>query len=148
MSPEAKAGYAAPTARVPRTIFQHAHIDGNAEFPPSFAQSQMAEVFAHLPDNWNGFDAFYLKLLGGQTEATTIDITINAGTCDELFNIHTQTVNDIAINMVVDEYECLDLMTLFATVIALMNSDDDLWITATDDGEFNQFLIGVVIEES
>jgi len=146
--PEAHGAYSTPTARVPRTIFEHAHKDGSNEFPPDIGMTGVGEIFAHLPDNWSGFSAFYLKILGTATEATTIDITIHAGSCDELFNVHTQTVNGTAINTVVNEYECFDLMTIFATIIALMDNDDDIWIIATSPTENSQFLIGVVIEES
>lgn len=149
MNPRARAAYAAPTARVPRTVFGHAHEDGSAEFPPALTFGQIGEQHVLMPDNWNGLDGIYLWLLGGATEATTWNITVNIGSCDEAFNVHTQTVNGHAVNMVANEYECVDLTTIFATVLANLAARDMIQVLATlASGDGPHYDMGVELQET
>lgn len=149
MCPEAKAGYAAPTARVPRTLFQHAHEDGSAEFPANIFLGQ-GEVFIHFPDNWNGLDALRLWFVGGATDVgQTVNVTINIATADEVFNTHTQTVNAIAVPIVLNEYEIEDLTAAFAAVLANLAANDMMWIiVAHASGDENIYLVGAEAQET
>jgi len=146
--PEAHAAYEAAQARIPRTLFQHAHQDGYNAFPPELSTEITAEMFLLLPDNWNGTDALVLWFLGGGSMASTVNVTIDVGTCDETFDTHTQTVNAINMTVVLNEYECLDLTAIFETVIALMNARDMLWIKVTGAVDFSVYLIGAEIQET
>lgn len=137
-----------PLSRIPRTLFQHAHRDGNAEFPPNVGFNQTAEIFVKLPTNWNGTDDIVLWFLGAATYTRAVDVTIDVGTCDELFNTHTQTVVDIAISLVNNEYECLSLAVTHATVIALMSGCDMLWFKVVEQEDATFYLIGAEITET
>lgn len=127
MSPEAHAGYAAPTARVPRTIFQHAHVDGVATFP-AVIDGGDGEIFILMPDNFNGLDALVLWFYTVDANNVVVNITVNIGTCNEQKDAHTQTVNAIGFAVGADEYECVDLTVTFATVLANLASRDMMWI--------------------
>lgn len=146
--PEAHAGYAAPTARVPRTLFQHAHVDGNASHPAS-TNVLTAECFIQIPDNWNGTDKVIVWLLGGENSANTpYDITLDIATCDEAYNIHTQTVLGTLVNIVLNEYECWDVTAILAVVLANLASGDMLWFKISEQYGIVAWCVGVEIQET
>lgn len=148
--PEAKAAYAAPQARIPRTLFAHAHQDGQNYFPPNLSIGHLTGLsFTLIPDNWNGLDNFILWLRGGSTEALTIDVTVDLGSCNELYNVHTQTVAAIGVNTVLNEYECVDLTATFAVVLANLAVRDIIQVTvtlATGDGPL--YYMGIELQET
>jgi len=136
--------------RYPRTLFAHAHEDSGVNvFPVDFAFENQRRMFIAIPDNWNGLDAIYVVLRGGLTEAITVNTTINIGTCDELWNIHTQTINGTNINLVTNEYECFDLATIHATVLANLQSNDILYLNIfMATGDQTHHIFGLVLQES
>lgn len=148
MTPEAWKLPEEPVARVPRTLFSHAHLNNNAGFPPEPMLNTFCDVFMLLPDNWHGTDKIVLWFLGASTEATDVDVVCNAGSCDEAYTLHTATVNNIALALVNGEYECLDITTDFAAWIALLNSRDMLNIRVDNDDEVGVKFIGVEIQET
>lgn len=111
-------------ARVPRTVFGHAHESGSATFPPQINFGDTARMHILMPDNWNGLDALILWLSGADTEQKTLNITVNLGTCGENQNTHTQTVNGLTPTITADKYLCLDLTVTFATVLANLAARD------------------------
>lgn len=147
--PEAHSAYTAPTARVPRTLFQHAHRDGSSTFPANIWADQ-GECFLHFPDNWNGLDALKLWFFATSTEANmTINVTVNIGTCSELFNVHTQTVNAIDLDVVQNKYTCIDITVAFATVLANLAANDMMWIiVAHASGDTQEYFIGAEAQET
>lgn len=135
--------------RYPRTIFEHAHQDGVATFPPAIGGGSSAEAFMLMPDNWNGLDSLVLFLLGGWTgQLANLTVTINIATCNEAFNVHTQTVANIVVDTVLNEYECVDLTALFAVVLANLVSRDMIWIVATLIDEQNLYVVGLEAQET
>lgn len=146
--PEAYIAYNSDWARVPRTLFEHAHIDDNALFPPYTGFGQVVEVFMLMPDNFHGLDSLTLWCLGGSTAAVTLDVTIDIGTCAEAYNIHTQTVNNIAYNQVINQYYCLDLTTPLATVLANLAARDMLWLKASESSDETQYIVGLELQET
>lgn len=146
--PRAWGGYAAPQARIPRTLFQHAHRDDDASFPADVSLDLFATMFVLLPDNWNGTDAIVLWFLGVGTGAGNTDVTIDAATCGEALNTHTLTVANIAVALVANQYTCVDITTEFAALIALLNPRDMLRIMADEDTETGAEIVGIEIQET
>lgn len=147
--PKAWGGYSAPTARVPRTIFAHAHESGSSLFPPALNFNDVGLAYTLMPDNWNGLDGLYAWFWDDATEAKTVNITINIATCDEVFNTHTQTVNAIVVNIVANEYECLDLTTIFETVLANLSSRDMIQVLVTyASGDEPLSYFGIELQET
>lgn len=136
-------------ARVPRTLFQHAHIDGENTFPAQ-AFLKTTEIFLLFPDNWNGLDKLYLWLLCSGTEAgLDLDVTINIATTGETYNNHTQNVVPVTFNGTINEYIRVDLTTLFATVLANLQPNDMMWIVASwDSGDTMTYMIGAEAQET
>lgn len=135
--------------RVPRVIFQHAHTDGSSAFPSGGGGGTQGEMFALLPDNWNGIDKIYIWLLAGEGWTDVpFDITIDVGTCTELYNTHTQTVAGTLVTIGNNRYYCWDVTTICAVVIALMNPRDMLWIRVTEQHGVAGYVIGVEIQET
>lgn len=132
--PEAYPAYTAPVARVPRTLFAHAHEDASAQFPPDIDFGDTAKMHNLIPDNWNGLDAIYVWFLGTGTDNTTVNVTINIGTCTEAYNTHTQTVNGIAATQAANIYTCVDLTTTHATVLANLAARDMVQVLVTHAG--------------
>lgn len=135
--------------RYPRTLFQHAHRDGSNTFP-AMIQLNQGEVFLHFPDNWNGLDALRIWFLATLTEAgATVNITVNIATGNEVYNVHTQTVNAIAVPLALNEYEVIDITATFAVVLANLLPNDMMWIVvvrASGDEDF--YLIGAEAQET
>ena len=147
--PEAYAGYAAPTARVPRTLWAHTHEDGANDYPPVLNLSTTHMAYVIIPDNWNGLDKLYLWLLGAGAEQITINVTVDIGTCDEAYNIHTQTVNGLTPTLAANEYECVDLTTTHAAVLANLAARDVIRVTVTHvAGDEAHMSIGIELQET
>ena len=135
-------------ARVPRTIFQHAHIDEDNSFPAG-GLAVAGDMFILLPDNWNGIDKIYIWLLANAIWTNVpFDITVDVGSCDEAPNTHTQTVLGTLLTVANNRYYCWDITTICATVIALMNARDMLWIKVTEQWGIAGYVIGVEIQET
>lgn len=124
MTPQAWKVEEGGDARVPRTLFGHAHESGSAVFPPEINFSDIARMHILMPDNWNGLDALVLWVSDDVTENKTINVTINIGTCGEAQATHTQTVNAIACNITANQYLCIPLTVTFATVLANLTARD------------------------
>lgn len=148
MSPRANRDQDTAPVRYPRTISEHMHSEVPYSYPPRTGSAEVIQTFALIPDNWNGLDALVLWVLGGFTGAFALDITIDIGTCNELFSAHTQTVNAIAINMVINEWECLDLTVTFATVLANLAARDKLRIRVVSNDEQDIFPIEIELQET
>lgn len=135
--------------RVPRGIFQHAHIDAQADFP-CMISFDTAEMFLLIPDNWNGLSKVFLWLLGGGIEnANLLDVVINIGTSGEAFNIHTQAVANNNVVFALNEYIKIDLTAIFAVVLANLQSLDMMWVTATwQNDTFEHFCVGLEVQET
>lgn len=147
--PEAFKVVSAGDPRVPRTLFAHAHQSGSAVFPPSIGGGNTADMHQLIPDNWNGLDGIYLWVLGAWTgQFANFTITINIGTCDELHNVHTQTVANIVVNTVINEYECIDLTTTFETVLANLASRDMIRVSVTVVDEQAVLIMGIELQET
>lgn len=147
--PAAQGGYVAPTARVPRTLFAHAHESGSSVFPPEINFSDVARMHLVIPDNWNGLDAIYLWVSDDATEDKTINVTINIGTCGEAYNIHTQTVNAIACNIIANQYLCIDLTTTHATVLANLAARDMIQVLVDHaGGDEPIWVFGIELQET
>lgn len=146
--PEAHPAYAAPTARVPRVLFQHAHEDGSSLFPPNTVLGN-GEMFIEIPNNWNGTDSVYIWLLPLEASANTpFDIIGHAGTHGEAFNIHTQTVNGTILNLVANQYYRWDVTAVLNTLIPLIAANDMCWFTVDEQFGVSCLVIGVEIRET
>lgn len=149
MTPRANRDRDTVSARVPRTLFAHAHKRAKAEFPPNTLDSQHFICIDQLPDNWNGTDKLYMWLYGLETGADVpYTIIANAGKNGEAFNIHTQTVANKLITKTINEYERVDLTTDLAVWIALITSGDILWFDVTESAGVNDLGIGFEIQET
>lgn len=137
-----------PPVRYPRTIFEHAHIDGVSTFPANLVDLNVGEIFMLMPDNFNGLDGLYLWLLGSFAGEIHLSMTLNIATCSEAFNTHTQTVNNHAVTTVVNAYKCVDLTTIFATVLANLTARDMIWLTVQESDEDGVYLVGLEVQES
>ena len=146
--PEAHSAYSASIARVPRSIFAHAHIDGNAVFPPSCSLAT-SEMLLQLPDNWHGTEALIIKVLAGEAWVNEpFNITFNAGADGEAPNVHTQTVANHLISCANGIYEYADMTVAFAVFIALLNSNDLIWATIADVNGISGNIMGLEIRET
>lgn len=148
MSPKANMDQDTAPVRYPRSIFAHAHQDGDTDFPVYLIDLLQADAFLELPDNWNGTDKIVIKMLGANAFAEQLDIILNAGTHGEAFNIHTQTVNNIAAAQVLNQYLYIDLTASFAAFIALLNPLDIVWMKVTADQEQGIYWMGFEVQET
>jgi len=147
--PRASSLAAAPIPRVPRTLFAHAHRDQDMSFPVELHAAINCIAYTIIPDNWNGLDALILWLIGAGTEQLTITVTIDIGTCTEVYNIHTQTVAAINKNMVASTYACIDLTALFAVVLANLAVRDILRVSVIATTMDNTSrMIGIELQET
>ena len=138
-----------PLGRVPRTIFAHGHEDGETEWLPIIGVGDTTIAYLLIPDNWNGLDKLYLWLLGSGASQQTYNITVDIATCDEAYNVHTQTVNGKAVNTVAGEYECVDLTTDFAAVLANLATRDIIRVTVVYAlGDDFAKLVGIELQET
>lgn len=146
--PKGRATIGGGDARVPRVLFQHAHTDGNAAFPSGGVSTQ-GEATILIPDNWNGMANMYVWLLAQEPWTNVpVDITINVGSHGEVYTIHNQTVLGTLVTIGNNEYYRLDLTAIFAVVIALMNANDMIWLTLSEQWGMTGYFIGVEINES
>lgn len=136
-------------ARVPRTLFAHAHHADDAEFPPNTLMALHPRCIMQLPDNWNGTDKLYMWLYGLEAAIDCpYTIVANAGKNGEAFNIHTQTVAGKLVQKAANEYERVDLTTDLAVWIALLTSGDILWFDVSESAGVNDLVIGFEIQET
>lgn len=132
----------------PRDYLCPAHSGVDSNYPVFIGFEGYANMFWRIPNDWNGFAKIRLWFLGYDTD-TDIDVRviINAGTCGEPYNTHTET-HDYALNMTADSYTCLDILLDFATVLALLNVNDMIEITVNNiDAALSVLLIGAEILE-
>lgn len=150
MSPEAHGAYVAPTARVPRELFGHAHESGNNVFPTVLDFQDTGRIILKIPDNWNGIDDAYFIAVPEWTDANfTCIITINAGQDTEAVNIHTQTVNPFDFASTANVFNYVDLAIPFAVVLAALTAGDTVTIDiAPQEDGYLLTLYGAVISES
>jgi len=147
--PEAHAAYEAAQARIPRTLFAHAHRDQSASYPVELDVSTVCMAYHIIPDNWHGLDALILWLIGAGTETLTITVTVDIGTCAETYNIHTQTIANIDKGMSANTYACIDLTALFAVVLANLTVRDIIRVSvlATTMDQTAR-MIGIELQET
>lgn len=129
-------------------MFEHAHIDGTATFPPT-TNGVITETIHELPDNWNGTDKIILKYYALETSANSpFNIVLNAGQDGEVFNIHTQTLALHTIDFVANQYTYEDITALVAAFIALIAAGDIVWITSQDTWGLSVLHMGTELQET
>lgn len=147
--PEAYPAYSAPVSVPDRQWFEHAHGANSSYFPYNLAYEERARIFWKCPDDWAGPSRFRLIFRGGEAfRFQNILCTINVGTCDEAYNTHTEN-HLLDFTTAIGEYECVNLLTAFATVIALIDDCDVVEITldSGDDGHYVE-VIGLEVVEA
>ncbi len=147
--PGAQAGYAAPTARVPREIFEHAHKNVPAAFPEVLVNFGNCDIIFKIPDNWNGIDSLELIVVPSIDEASfTTTIIIDGGTDTEAVNTHTQTVNPFNFAATANVFNYVDLTAAFAVILALLTGGDTIKINVTSFENANLIVYGAFLKET
>jgi len=137
-----------PLVRIPRTLFQHFHEDGDANFPPVLPQWGNVATFLLLPDNWNGTDKIIIWLKGVDEGQGGIDVGIYAGTCEESQATHSDEGNTYTPTFASDEYECIDITADIAAFIAALTARDMVKVVVQNTVDMLIKAIGVEIQET
>lgn len=147
MTPEA---FKVPTGdpRVPRDYFEIALGAVPAYYPAFITNEQYAIIQWKMPANWQGFDRFRLWVEGSAIDAThNLDITVWSATCTELNSLHNEN-HAITCVTAVSVYTCIDLMTTFATILALMADCDLIRIQVQNTDVTSITILGLEVVES
>lgn len=133
-----------------REYFEHAHNPNSTSFPSNLSTGATNEMIWKCPTSWAGFSLVRLWFLGEYNDVDVpLTVVIHAGTCTEVYNIHTQTDNTLTIATTAGVYTCLNITTDFATVLGLISPCDLVRIQVTNnDGETDCILMGVEIVET
>lgn len=135
--------------RVPRSIFEHAHESGSSVFPPELDYEDAATILYKHPANWVGFDRFRLWVEGLDDNATFgLTVVIMAGTCGEGPSTHIEN-HSFDIATTIGQFTCVNLLTTYATVIALISDCDMVTITVVNNEDSGRVTVyGIEIVES
>lgn len=135
---------------LPREYFEHAHRNTPSNFPEVLNFEEDAYMYWKCPTSWSGFSIVRLWFRGLANDASMpLGLTINAGTCTEAYNIHTQTDNTKTIATTINAYTCLDITAAFATVLAAITPCDLVEIKVVNNDDSSAvYLMGVEIIES
>lgn len=133
---------------LPRDYLCPAHNPSVALYPALLDYEHTGTCLWKHPATWNGFARFRLWLYGYATNANwTINVTIHAGTCGEGNANHTES-HSIDVNITQNQFTCVDLLTTWATVIALLADCDMVTIDVFNEEEEYLYCYGVEIVES
>lgn len=137
--PEAQAGYAAPTSAATKEFFYpfFDHDQATFVYPTLVTQNEDNLAFFVLPHDFTVLSVLEVWFIPNTTSQNIAhDITVNAGTCGEAKNTHTENITP-NINFTQNVYNCYDLLAALSTIPALLNAKDMLEIYWKVTGSFD-----------
>ena len=124
--PEAHPAYVAPTSAATREFWVTSHMSGAncGTHPLDMALNDIANMHFHLPHDFTALSALEVWFVPNTTHAGAAHtIIVDAATCSEAVNIHTETINP-AIPLVANVFNCYDLLAALSAIPALLNACD------------------------
>ena len=98
---------------------------GTHQYPPQLAFGQVANGVRILPLDLTSVDQCILAFYPQDTGNYTLNYILYAGSCGELWNVHTDNAN-VGYPVVDDVIECVDLVAQFPAFFAALVAGDYL----------------------